>query len=268
MPAERTRGVGSTKRASTGTVARAVSVLRALAETEGDVTVAGLADRLGLPRPTVHRLLNLLKEEGLVDAHEATRTYAIGQELFRISALVTKRQRLGQLARPAMERIVDSCGETCLLGVFLPAQRQMMFSEEVASAHPLSYRVELLTPIPLVWGASGRSILAFRPGAEIDEILRVAGPSPVTGARLPTPATVHEELAQIRSQGYAYTQGQKIAGSRGVAAPILAADGWAVGSLCLTIPEMRFIDGSAPRLGELLMQHASKVSGLLGYESV
>jgi DNA-binding IclR family transcriptional regulator len=252
---------------STGTVARAVAVLRALAETDGDATVAGLAARLGLPRPTVHRLLGLLREQGMVDAHESTRTYAVGQEFFRIAALVTKRQQLGALARPEMERIVDACGETCLLGVYLPAHRQMMFAEEAPSVHPLGYRVDMLTPISLVWGASGRAILAFRPEGDIDEILRVEGPSPVTGARLPSAATTHDELAQVRAQGYAYTQGQKIPGSRGVAAPILAADGWAVGSLCLTIPEMRFDDGSAPRLGELLMEHASIVSGLLGYEA-
>ena len=47
-----------------GTVARVVQIVRHLAEGPEDWALADLADALGLPRSTTHRLLQLLQSQG------------------------------------------------------------------------------------------------------------------------------------------------------------------------------------------------------------
>jgi DNA-binding IclR family transcriptional regulator len=251
--------------APTGTVARAVAVLRTVIEAENDVTVAEVAELLRLPRPTVHRLLDLLAREDMVEADPVSRRWRPSRECQRLGALLTGRRSLVTLAKPVMAEVVRTSEEACLLGVYLPGQHRMTFAAEQSSPNPLSYRIELNRPISVAWGASGRSILAFLPDSEIDAVLAEREQSPVTGDRLPGALSVRRELKQIRQQGFAYTKGQKIPGSRGIAAPILGSDGFAVGSLCLTIPEMRFREEAKDQLAEMVMRSCRELSSVLGY---
>jgi DNA-binding IclR family transcriptional regulator len=250
---------------ASGTVARAVQLLRALAEAERDVTVAGLAERLDLPRPTVHRLLGLLREEGMVETRPG-HSYGPGPEFVRVAALVSKHYDLGRLARPFMQRVAQETAEACMLCVYLPAKRRMIIADDVASTHPLGYRLTRNEPMSVLWGASGRAILAFLPEPEIAAVVASDGPSPVTGAPVPDPAELQAILEEIRAAGYAYTQGQKIPDSRGIAAPIRGAAGTAVGSLALTIPELRYRPEAREELGATVRAHATELSRLLGFE--
>ncbi len=249
-----------------GTVARAIRVLRTVAESTGDVSVSMLADDIELPRATVHRLLNLLCAQGMVEARADNR-YGVGQELVRIAALVRGGQRLETLAAPMMQQVVDSCGETCLLGVYLPAQRAMTFVDEATSSDPLGYRVEFNAVMPILWGASSRAILAFRPKAEIDQVLQEARPSPATGSAPPSRGLLEIELGEIRSSGYAYSEGHRIRDARGIAAPIRDWTGHAVASLTITIPRIRFDPDTRQHLGALVAEQAGEVSRLLGFKS-
>lgn len=251
--------------APNGTVSRAVLVLRTLAEAEGDVTIAALADQIGLPRPTVHRLLNLLREEGMVEAKADGRGYGIGQEFFRVAALVGRKQDIVALARPTMEQVAYETGETCFLAIYLPAQRRMMIADDVRSMHALGYRLERHVPMSLAWGASGRSILAFLDTDEIERVLDDEGPSPATGAPLPPHAGLLRDLEAIRAAGYAYSTGQKIPGSRGIAAPVLGPAGRPVASICLTIPEFRFDETALDQLAATVIERAAEISRLMGY---
>jgi len=251
-------------RETTGTVARVALLLRCLAEGDGPQTVAALAERMDLPRSTVHRLLNLLRAEDFVAAGDGTRRYAPGPELYRVAALVTAQRDVPALAGPIMRRVVEACNETCLLGLLLPAQGRMMFAAEVPSGHPLGYRIDLLVPLSLAWGASGRAILAFLDPERIEAVLAAEGPSPVTGASLPPREELLADLARVRDEGYAYTRGQKIPDSRGIAAPVFSADGRVTASLCLTIPELRFDTAQQPALAALVRDGARELSELLG----
>jgi DNA-binding IclR family transcriptional regulator len=251
---------------TTGTVARAMLLLRALAEADDDVSVAALATGLGLPRPTVHRLVNLLCQQGIAEPRPDGR-YGIGPELARVAALVTKRRSLTELALPMLRAAVAQCGETCVLGVYLPAHAAMTFAAEVPSMHPLGYRIPIDTMIPVVWGASGLAILAHRPDAELDSVLARAEPSPTLGLPVPTRDELEARLAEVRKRGFAYSQGEKIPDSRGIAAPVRGASGLSVACLVLTIPRVRYRAAKLAQLGRLVIDQADRVSSLLGYEA-
>ena len=116
-------------------------------------------------------------------------------------------------------------------------------------------------------GASGKAILAFLPPEEIDAIAAERSPSPVSGEKAPPASALKRELEAIRQAGYAFSRGAKIPGSRGIAAPILDANAVAVGSLTLTIPEMRFREESKEQLATMVMSGAEEISTLLGHRA-
>lgn len=257
-------GAAGLKTAPPGTVHRSLRLLRALSEASSDVSVSELSQILDLPRSTIHRLLNLFREEGLVTVSTETRRYDVGSELYRIASLIMSRRNIVDLARPTMEGVVEEGHETCLLGLYLPAQKAMMFAAKVDSPNPLGYRVDLLKPVSVVWAASGRAILAWLRPAEVDTLLSSSIAPSAEGEEL-DPEAVRHELTEIRERGYAQTLGQKVAGSYGIAAPIFESGGAAIGSLCISMPAMRVTPDTERQFSPLLVSAAAQVSHLLGH---
>src|SRR5712691_8915402 len=67
-------------------IARAAQVLRALESEPQGLSLAQLAERVGLPRSTVHRIVTALAAEGLVASVSPTGRVRIGPEFARLAA--------------------------------------------------------------------------------------------------------------------------------------------------------------------------------------
>lgn len=246
-----------------GTVARTVAVMRVLAEAGGTIAIKSVAAKLDLPASTVHRLLHLLIDQGMVEQVDR-HSYRAGTEFYRLGALVADKMRVSEIALPFMRRVVDECDEYCLLCLYLPAERQIMITETVNASHPLRYVRDKFMPLSLAWGATGRAILAFLPEEEIRAVHATAEPSPATGQPLPPYSKFCVELADIRRQGYAHSIGQKIPGAVGFAAPLFGPDG-VIASLCATIPQLRYRADDARRVARVLVEQSRLLSRMLGH---
>jgi DNA-binding IclR family transcriptional regulator len=250
---------------ATGTVARVVRLLQHLAEVDGDVSIKEMSARLSLPPSTVHRLLNLLVDDGIVERSASRHVYRPGLELIRIASLIASKTRIADIALPVMRAVVEACDEVCMLVLYLPAARRVMVASSVDSSNPLRYQVERFVPHSLLWGATGRSTLAFLPPDVIDQAIAENDPSPASGAPLPPRAEFLAELAAIRARGYVLTQGQKIGGAVGIGVPIFNADGSVLGGLCITVPKVRFQPSSEQALAALLLKHVATLNTTLGH---
>jgi DNA-binding IclR family transcriptional regulator len=247
-----------------GTVARAVTLMRALAEAPSDESIKSLAAKLRLPASTVHRLLHLLIDQGIaeqVDRH----AYRTGTEFYRLGALVSGKTRIADIALPFMREVVKRCDEHCMLCLYLPAERKVMVAETVSSSHPLRYVRDKFMPTPIAWGATGRSILAHLSPAEIRAAHERAGQSPATGQALPRYKDFAKELETIRRLGYAHTFGQKIPGAVGLGAPVFGRNGTVVASLCVTVPQIRYRAARTRAITGVLIEQANRLSRALGY---
>lgn len=247
---------------SSGTVARIALMLRVLAETNGDATLGDIAQKMKLPASTTHRLLNLLLEQGFVDRGQGN-TYRPGLEFLRVGGLVASRAQLTEVAHGFMQAVVDACDETCVLSVYMPRNRSTMIAKAIYGSHPLRYEAVLYEPSSLVWGATGKGILAFLPPEASEDIIAHEGPSPAAGRAL-NRAQLQRDLAQVRRQGYAHTRGQKIQGAVGLSAPVFNAFG-VVAALCITVPDTRFQPETEPRLAAVLKEQAARFSNALGW---
>jgi DNA-binding IclR family transcriptional regulator len=247
-----------------GTVARAVALMRVLAEAETDESIKSLARKLGLPASTVHRLLHLLMDQGMaeqVDRH----SYRAGTEFYRLGALVVGKTRIAEMALPFMREVVKRCDEYCMLCLYLATERKVMIAETVSSSHPLRYVRDKFMPMPVAWGATGRSVLAFLAEPEIRAVHDLRDPSPATGKPLPRYKEFSRELEAIRRQGYAQTFGQKIPGAVGFGAPVFGSEGVVVASLCVTVPQIRYRADRVKEIAGVLIEQAQHLSRALGY---
>lgn len=248
---------------SLGTVKRVIEIIRFFGE-RGDATLKELSLALSLPPSTCHRLLELLSQDGFVERDNSRRRYRIGRDLFRIAALVQSKHDIRAIALPFLRQLVDVCDETCVLSLYLPSEGKIIYAEKVDSSMMLRYQLPMNMPVSVLWGASGRSILAFLDKEDIDRIYATEGRAPASGEALPARRTLEKELSAIRERGYDITYGQKIAGAVGFGAPVFGIDGKVLGSISVTVPETRIVAKDRQRLGVLVRAAAEKLSAALG----
>jgi DNA-binding IclR family transcriptional regulator len=247
-----------------GPIAKTVQLLELLADGPPEAMgVRAIARKLGLPVSSVHRLLGILVTAGMVDRDAVTRQYSIGVEFYRIAARVSQNMERPKLALPVLRKLAAEFNETSLLGLYLEQQEQMMFAERVDGTTALQYQIALLTPLPLIWGASGKAILAFLEPTVVRSIHRTARPAPGDGRKPPAKSALEAELEEIRRRGFAVSEGEKLHGARGVAAPVFGPAG-IVGCLCITSPADRLPTVNVGSLAKRIVTEANYLSTIYG----
>ncbi len=255
----------STPNSSTGTVSRALQLLAVLAESDGPVTVKQVSEEMGLAPSTAHRLLNLLRKEDFVSvASGGSGLYSIGPEFYRVAAQVMSAESRPALAQKSLDEIASEFNETVLFGMYAASESAMSFAAIARGEHKLQYQIDLHRPMPLVWGASGKAILAYLDADTIERLYAKAETSPAQDAPLPKLEALLAELADIRRNGYAHSMSEKLPDARGVAAPVFDNRG-IVGCICLTMPTTRVPSAGLSAITEAVIHHAEKLSEMFGY---
>ena len=95
-------------KSSVGTLARGLDILELFAGGAPELTQTEISDRLGLPVPTVHRLVKLLTERGWLVRDPASRRLRLGLGAARLLPAV----RLPDLARDPLRALAERTGET------------------------------------------------------------------------------------------------------------------------------------------------------------
>lgn len=225
--------------------------------------VRELSPVLGVSPASVHRLLTMLADYGLIQRHPRSGRYHLGSESFRLGLSLTAHLDLRNVGTPVMEELVAQCNETAFLGMFDPARMEVMFVAAVNSKHPLRYVVPLNEWFPVHAGASGLSIMAFLPKEDQQAIVEQKGLPAITPNTITDPELLEKELQRVRARGYAVSVGHRNVGAVAIAAPIFGRDGRVVGDLALSILEARFTPDMEATLPLLVMQHAQRITDAL-----
>ena len=248
---------------NTGTVSRALLLLSTLADAGHPVTVKEVSEKMGLPPSTVHRLLQLMRAEGFVATIADSRQYTIGTELYRVAARIVSETKIPKLAQAFIEALASQFDETVIFGVYLPSRLALSFVARADGNQVLKYQIELHQPLSLVWGASGKAVLAFLPDEIVAKVLASEGPSPTERKQPPDLGELHRILSVVRSRGYAVSEGEKLPGARGIAAPVFGPAG-VIGCICLTSPKARMPHGNIEDISRSVATAARKLSRVFG----
>jgi DNA-binding IclR family transcriptional regulator len=176
-------------------------------------------------------------------------------------ALLRAARDLPALALPFLWSLAEASGETA----HLTEHRGQVgvITELVESRHVLRMAPRRGQTVPLHAGALARTILAFLPPAEIEQILRQRSLARLAPGTPVARSTLRSALAEVRRLGYAVTLEEINAGACGVAAPILGAEGWAVASIGLSGPLSRLTAERRRRLVEPVCRAAQELSQLV-----
>lgn len=242
---------------------RAFAILEAMADAGGAIGLSQLAAQAGLPLATIHRLVRTLVDLGYV-RQEPSRQYSLGPRLMRLVDRST--QRLGSLAKPHMQRVVDSLGESVNLAI-LDGDQVVYVAQSQPSQNFMRMFTEVGKRAEAHTTAVGKAMLATRPEGEIRELLARTGMRRYTERTITTPEDFLADLARIRERGYALDDGEQELGVRCVAVAVPDAPRRMALSMSGPLPRMTdaVIAVAAPALRDaagLLSAELSPVSRL------
>ena len=135
------------------------------------LSLSQLAQRVELPRSTVHRIITALETEGLAATASPHGRYKLGPELVRLAA--GQHGELRTEVRPLLRKLSAEVNETVDLSVLI--DDHVSFIDQVAAPHRLRAVSAVGGSFPAHCTANGKALLAtFRDDALPQAVTRPA----------------------------------------------------------------------------------------------
>jgi DNA-binding IclR family transcriptional regulator len=246
-----------------GSLERGLDILCLLASADGGLEVPTIAARCRIPTSSAYRILQSLRQRGLVDTGPAGGGFGLGIVVLQWAAALRHRLSLVQIAAPALQRLARATGETATV-TLLQGQRAVV-ADVTDALSPLRVTSQVGRSLPLHAGASSKAILAFLPRARWRHSVGQGRLAAFTSKTITSRIRLWQECERIRSLGYAQSDEEVLEGARGVAAPIFDEKGQVCGSIALAGPRQRFRGAPQRMAAALLTREAAALSRTLGF---
>jgi DNA-binding IclR family transcriptional regulator len=226
----------SMRRYTVDAAAKALDLLTAFSFGEPRLSLADLAARTRIPRPRAFRLLTTLELAGFVARINGE--YQLGIKCFVLGNVVASSLDLREKALAHLERLRDSAGETVHLAVL--DEWQVLYLERLQSPHPIGFmRSRVGGAVPAYCTSLGKTLLAFKPAAEVDAWLRAQPLKAMTPQTITSVRRLQKELKGIRQRGYALDEQEHEISVRCIAAPIHNHAGEVIAAISIAGPADR-----------------------------
>lgn len=181
---------------------KVLDIAELVAEAPEGMTAAEIAERTGLPRPTVYRLLAALGRRGYLTTGP-DRRIRIGLSFLRIGSRVHFVDALSEISRPLLWRTVKETG--CSSAQIAVLNGSAAAFIERVTLPGTSFQLDRRPGdfVPLYCTALGKVLLAQLPPDEVSAMLELIELEKRTPATPVRPEAILAELEQVRRQGYA-----------------------------------------------------------------
>lgn len=236
-------------------LAKAAQVIDVLNHNLGPTKLGVIAEEVGLPKSSAHRLLNEMVGLGMARRLEDG-NYTSGYRLVQWGHAADLALGIRQAAEPIMRRLSDEVAESVHLHV--PEGNHRVCVAGVPGPQTLRPVIRLGTILPLGRGASGKLLLAYatdrtRAAArqEADDATEAAWPDDA-------------QLAALRERGWATSTAEVESGLTAISAAVLTRTGDALGALTVAGAASRLPEERCAQIRPLVVASAREIARALG----
>jgi DNA-binding IclR family transcriptional regulator len=227
-------------------------------------TLAELASRVGVPKPTVHRWLGGLEGAGLIQRTPDGRRYELAPRASKLAFSILTNRPGGVIRHEILARVVHEVGEACNLTVL--DGTEVTYLDRVESSWPLRIAFQQGSKVPAYCSASGKLFLALMPPAKRNLVLRARPLERMTANTVTEMDALLKELAEIRRAGYALDREEYLSGLVCLAVPIYQKKGrlrTCVAALAIQAPVTRMSHATMLTKLPILQQAATELAASL-----
>jgi IclR family transcriptional regulator, acetate operon repressor len=254
-----TTGNGDSKGASV--IVNAIAVLRTFSADEPLLGVTEIANRVGLHKSTVSRILATFEQEHLVERDAETRRFRLGLGLIAVAGPLLAELDERRVAYPVLRELSEQTGETSALMVW--SGDESICVEQIASHHQIKHTTPLGARYNDALSASVQVFLAQLPEERVRSLLS-SGAVTYPGLDQSSLDAYLVRLKDDLRRGWAVNYGETSIDEVGLAAPVYDHRGEVVAAVLIPAPRFRVSTERLQALGESCAAAAAKVTARLG----
>ena len=216
---------------------RLFGLLEVIAGRDQPFTLQSLVVDVGLPKPTLHRMLQQLEAAGLLQRQVDGRHYSVGVRLRRLAESLMLNDSYHGARRMVLRAVVQELGESCNITAL--AGSEVLYLDRVETAAPLRFYLHSGSRVPMHCSASGKLLLAQMRPAQRQRLLAHVRLEAYTAGTITDLRRLEEEIDQVQVLGYAVDNEEFLPGLLCVA--VLVPTGARRSNLCVAVqaPVMR-----------------------------
>lgn len=239
-----------------------LAALEAVAWAREPIGVTQIANAIGATKSAVFRHLQTLMERGYLTQDGDTNRFRLGPKAFLISHLAPPAWDVARILERPMRDLRDATGLAVVLST--PSPRGALVVATFPGTHPIEIGVRPGSELALHASAQGKIFLALGPPSLTEHVL-AAPRQAFTERTITGEAALLEELARVRTRGYALAPEEALLGINALAAPLRDHRDALVGAVALVGSIQHLASQPAPGLIDAVSRLAEEGSRLLGY---
>jgi DNA-binding IclR family transcriptional regulator len=227
-----------------------VRVIELLATSSQGVTLKKTQQSLGLNKGTAFRILRAL-ESHRVAARNEDGTFVLGNRVLWWGTCYRQKRDFSKLVRPHLEKLRDLTSETAAFSIMMGNQTVVV--DQAISPYATSTRFHIGFSAPLHAGATGRVMLAHLDPERRKKLLSQSLER-FTERTITDKRRLEQELNKCLTQGFAFSEGERLIGTSSIAAPILGPEKDVLGVISVTGPSARLTHGRCKSIASTLLK--------------
>jgi len=241
-----------------GSIDKTLSVLEALGEHR---RLADIAGATGLPKSTVHRILQALVERGFARS-DGTGGYLAGPRILTLAGRVLARFDPASEAGTALTELRDSTGLTVHFGMI--SGDEAVYVEKIEARQPYRMASRVGMSLRLHSTAIGKAVLAEMTDESVTALATRAGLDRRTDRTITTVPALLRHLREVRKRGFAVDDEENETNIRCVGAAVFDHTGRVTGAVSVSTLAFELPMEATDELGPAVIAAARAVSRALG----
>lgn len=238
---------------------KGLAVLRVLGARKRSVTLAELAQEVGMTKSAAQRMTHTLEALGYLAKHPQTRRYQLTARMLELGYGYVASNPLVELATPFLAELAQLTGESANLTE--PLDNDMVYVARFVTTKYIPVNTPIGMRIPMYCTSSGRAFLSSLSDDEVLDRLHASERVARTPYTVVDPGGVLELVREAREFGYACNEQELFLGDMGIAAPVTRGSGRALGAVHVAPPTGRWSMAEARRkLAPKVMQCARAIA--------
>jgi DNA-binding IclR family transcriptional regulator len=239
----------------------AMTVLTALEQGAGPMSLTQIAHASGMGASKAHRYLVSLGRAGLVAQSRSTGLYDMGPALRRLGAESLRRMDEVGLVSEYIPGLRDRTGHAVNLAVWGDAGPVIVRWDYGSYALPITVRVG--ATMPMLASSVGRVYLTHLPATLTAPVVRAQVASAADEER--SDREVARIVEEVRRRGYALTSGGVVPGVASLAAPVFTTGESLPLVVALALPAREATDAVVDEVAVALLETTAAMSAELGH---
>ena len=202
---------------------RLFALLEVIAAKDQRYSLQALVEQTGLPKPTLHRMLQQLEASGLLQREDDGRHYGTGTRLRRLAENLLLNNSTHGARHAVLRRLVEEVGESCNLTAL--SGSEVIYLDRVETAAPLRFYLHPGSRVPAHCSASGKIFLAQMTPSQRQRLLGHAPLQAYTPQTITDLGGLEAEIRDIQRQGFALDNEELLPGLLCVAVLVPAVAG-------------------------------------------